>query len=63
MDERRDFTSFSTVFVISGRWESEDDMLCAMYRQEECKMIFHEWSFHMEFMKRGFGEFHKFHII
>ena len=24
--------------------------------------IFHEWSFHMKFMKRAFGTFHKFHI-
>ena len=31
--------------------------------KKNVKMIFHEWSFHMEFMKRGFGEFHKFHII
>ena len=22
----------------------------------------HEWSFHMKFMKRAFGEFHKFHM-
>ena len=24
--------------------------------------ILHAWSFHMKFMKRAFGEFHKFHI-
>ena len=24
--------------------------------------VLHEWSFHKKFMKRAFGEFHKFHI-
>ena len=24
--------------------------------------ILHSWSFHMKFMKRAFGEFHKFHM-
>ena len=29
----------------------------------ECKQrILHEWSFHMKFMKRAFGEFHKFPV-
>ena len=26
------------------------------------KRILHEWSFYMKFMKRLFGEFHKFHM-
>ena len=24
--------------------------------------ILHSWSFHMKFMKRVFGKFHKFHM-
>ena len=33
-------------------------------RHKNCndRGILHSWSFHMEFMKGAFGEFHKFHI-
>ena len=27
-----------------------------------CNRILHEWSFHMKFIKRAFGEFHKLHM-
>ena len=34
--------------------------LCHM--SENKLRILHEWPFHMEFIKRAFGEFDKFHM-
>ena len=31
-------------------------------KQYHKQRILYEWSFHMKFMKRAFGEFYKFHI-
>ena len=30
--------------------------------RKHIQSILYEWSFHMKFMKRAFGEFHKFHV-
>ena len=32
------------------------------YLSNGTRWILHEWSFHMKFMKRAFGEFHKFRM-
>ena len=36
-------------------------LFCDFYIKRHTQRILHEWSFHMIFMKRAFGEFHDFH--
>ena len=52
------FPFLNTVLSHRIQWKPSLIFSCDIHKSR----ITHEWAFHMKFMKRDFGEFHKFHM-